>query len=202
MGAASPRPGGGRGGAARRQTKPRTSVVRVEKEDGSSGKDTLKLASKDANPDEVKLKTANDPPPSNDDDDDDDDDEKLPSVPPTDQIKVGWTEHIDPATNYPYWTNDETGESTWHKPPSPPPPPPPRASKPWKAVWDETSRKYHFRNMETGEISQSGVPADMPPPRRATSVGMANALAMGGGAARRQIKPRTSAVRVEREDDL
>ena len=31
-------------------------------------------------------------------------------------VVVGWTEHIDPATNYPYWTNDETGESTWHKP--------------------------------------------------------------------------------------
>ncbi|GMI11479.1 hypothetical protein TrLO_g5191 [Triparma laevis f. longispina] len=34
-----------------------------------------------------------------------DDDEKLPSVPLADQIKVGWTEHIDPATNAPYWTN-------------------------------------------------------------------------------------------------
>mmetsp|Transcript_9765 Transcript_9765/g.19464 ORF Transcript_9765/g.19464 Transcript_9765/m.19464 type:complete len:121 (-) Transcript_9765:21-383(-) len=75
-----------------------------------SGESDLKLASKDTTPDDVKLTIVKDPPPSNDDD------EKLPSVPPADQVKPGWTEHIDPATNYPYWTNDETGESTWHKP--------------------------------------------------------------------------------------
>ena len=61
------------------------------------------------------------PPPDDEDDDEnnDDDDAKLPALPsiqPANQLKVGWTEHIDPATNYPYWTNDETGESTWHKP--------------------------------------------------------------------------------------
>ena len=78
---------------------------------GSSGEGAPKLASKDAKPDDVKLTTAKDPPPSNDDDD-----EKLPSVPPSVQVKPGWTEHIDPATNAPYWTNDETGEATWHKP--------------------------------------------------------------------------------------
>ena len=54
--------------------------------------------------------------PSDDDEDDDAKPPALPSVPPTDQLKVGWTEHIDSATNYPYWTNEETGESTWHKP--------------------------------------------------------------------------------------
>jgi len=80
---------------------------------GSSGSGAPKLASKDAKPDDVKLTTAKDPPPSNDDDDDD---EKLPSVPPSDEVKPGWTEHVDPTHNAPYWTNDETGEATWHKP--------------------------------------------------------------------------------------
>ena len=69
-----------------------------------------KLASKDAKPDDVKLTTAKDPPPSNDED------ENPPSAPPADQLKVSWTEHIDPATNAPYYTNDDTGGSTWHKP--------------------------------------------------------------------------------------
>eukprot|EP00518_Triparma_eleuthera_P000640 CAMPEP_0182458770 /NCGR_PEP_ID=MMETSP1319-20130603/4036_1 /TAXON_ID=172717 /ORGANISM="Bolidomonas pacifica, Strain RCC208" /LENGTH=137 /DNA_ID=CAMNT_0024657517 /DNA_START=118 /DNA_END=531 /DNA_ORIENTATION=- len=75
------------------------------------GESAPKLASKDAKRDDVKLATAKDPPPSNDDDN-----EKPPSAPPADQLKPGWTEHNDPAANAPYWTNDKTGESTWHKP--------------------------------------------------------------------------------------
>ena len=76
-----------------------------------------------AKPDEdVKLDVAKDlptsPPPAPSDDDDDDDAKPpaLPSAPPVDQLKPGWTEHIDPASNSPYWSNDETGETTWHKP--------------------------------------------------------------------------------------
>ena len=85
MGAASPRPGGGRGGAARRQTKPRQSAVRFEKGDGgSSGKGAPKLASKEAKPDDVKLTITKDPPPPNDDDDNE---EEPPSTPPADQLK-------------------------------------------------------------------------------------------------------------------
>jgi len=79
-------------------------------------------------PDEdVKLDVAKDlpssppPAPSYDDDDDDygdDDGSKPPAYPPpsSDQLKPGWTEHIDPSTNNPYWANDETGETTSHKP--------------------------------------------------------------------------------------
>ena len=97
-------------------------------------------------PDEdVKLDVAKDlpasPPPAPSDDDDDDDDyddddgakppaypppapsddddgAKPPAYPPpsSDQLKPGWTEHVDPSTNYPYWANDETGQTTWHKP--------------------------------------------------------------------------------------
>ena len=44
----------------------------------------------------------------------------LPSPPPPAPSNqpgaVGWTEHVDPATNSPYWSNDETGETTWHRP--------------------------------------------------------------------------------------
>ena len=98
--------------------------MRSGNKNSSPGESDLKLTSKNAKPDDVKLTIAKDPPLEegdsddsfNDDDDDDDDDKKLPSVPPADQLKPSWTEHIDPATNYPYWTNDETGESTWHKP--------------------------------------------------------------------------------------
>ena len=73
-------------------------------------------------PDEdVKLDIAKDlpslPPPTPSDDDDDDG-AKPPAYPPpsSDQLKPGWTEHVDPSTNYPYWANDETGQTTWHKP--------------------------------------------------------------------------------------
>ena len=73
--------------------------------------------SKDAE-DDVKLDVAKDlpsspppvPPSSSDDDDDDDvNPPPLPPVPPAKQVKQGWTEHIDPATNYTYWENNETG---------------------------------------------------------------------------------------------
>ena len=101
---------------------------------GSSGESDLELTSKYAKPDDVKLTIAKDPPPeegdSDDsfDDNDDGDDKKLPSVPPADQLKPSWTEHIEPATNY--WTNEEV----ILPPPAPPPPPPPRVPEPWTAV--------------------------------------------------------------------